>query len=316
MRSLGKFFSTLLIFAIVLALSFYITLKLIVTEGDEVLVPDLVGKNTIDALKLLTEENLTIKVDRFDYSPAYPKDYITFQNPDPGIYLREGQEVRVVISLGSEEVVIPDLSGNSLRRASIILEQNGLKPGAIARVHSGEISVDHVIAQFPPPMSVSHRESRVQLLVSQGQKEPAYVMPDFIGSTAAVSIPLIEQLGLILGKVSSTQVPDRPKGVILDQYPLGGSRVTNGSPVTFVVNQEFTSQKRGKQLVLVRYRVPTGMAKRKVQVKLTDASGLWNLHEKMYPPGSLVSVLALLDDESSVVMLLDGSEVKRVILED
>ncbi|MBW2195361.1 MAG: PASTA domain-containing protein, partial [Deltaproteobacteria bacterium] len=78
---IGAFFS---LFGIIVAVAAYATLKLIVKSEDVVIVPDLVGKDVVYSLELLTDLGLNTKVSAYEYNADIPKNHVTYQEPGPG----------------------------------------------------------------------------------------------------------------------------------------------------------------------------------------------------------------------------------------
>ena len=72
-----------LIFILVVAISAYLTLTLIIKSEDTVVVPDLVGKDVVYVLELLTDLGLNTKVKGSEYSKEFSKNHIIFQEPEP-----------------------------------------------------------------------------------------------------------------------------------------------------------------------------------------------------------------------------------------
>jgi beta-lactam-binding protein with PASTA domain len=62
-------------------------------------------------------------------------------------------------------------------------------------------------------------------------------MPDLTGQNSDEVVGEFASLGLKLGSVNYQSVPSVPKGAVLKQSPLPGTRVIEGSSVDFEVNQ-------------------------------------------------------------------------------
>jgi len=103
-----------------------------------------------------------------------PINVVVRQTPTSGLLMKVSQQAHVVLSLGQRQLQIPLLEGNSLRASRIELLRAGLQ-----------------VAKFPGDDDGAaggrrgHSESetwrgaatpRVDVLVSQGPRETAYVM--------------------------------------------------------------------------------------------------------------------------------------------
>ena len=107
-------FKTLMLFAIVAAvagISGYLTLRFIIKGEDTVVVPDLVGRDVIYALNILTDLGLNTKVKGFEYRGDVPKNHVAHQDPAPGNVIKKDRDVRIIISKGPRSLVVPNFVG-------------------------------------------------------------------------------------------------------------------------------------------------------------------------------------------------------------
>ena len=74
-----KFAALLIAFLAITAASAYLALTLIIKSEATVIVPELVGKEVVYALELLTGLELDIKVKGSEYSSSIPKHHVIFQ---------------------------------------------------------------------------------------------------------------------------------------------------------------------------------------------------------------------------------------------
>jgi len=72
------------LFVLIVGASAYLTLTLIIKSEDTVVVPELVGKNVVYVLELLTDLGLNTKVKGSEYSADVPENNVIFQDPEPG----------------------------------------------------------------------------------------------------------------------------------------------------------------------------------------------------------------------------------------
>src|SRR5579885_999212 len=82
---------------------------------------------------------------------------------------------------------------------------------------------DTVVVQSPRP-GAGAATPRVDVLVSQGPREPAYVMPHLIGLNEAEAQHRLDIAGL-RRKVNYVNAPQWPRGAVIDQTPQPGTRI-------------------------------------------------------------------------------------------
>jgi serine/threonine-protein kinase len=206
--------------------------------GREVTVPDVTGLDPDAATTVLTAQRLTLQVESERYDLRVEAGKILAQDPPAGAQVKRDRKIKVITSLGSKVIAIPDLRGSASRKAQITLRQQGLKLGELSYVHSLEMRESQVIAQEPRPEADRVRDDKVNLLVSQGPAEPAYVMPDLVGLEAARAQEFLQRQGFRAANVVAQPGQETPVGAVLSQSPPPGHPVHMRDVVTIVVGKE------------------------------------------------------------------------------
>ena len=221
-----KFLKIAALFLALLALvivSAALTMKL-VTWGRTVAVPDISGKDMTTALVELKNSGLNIKVERQEHHPKVPAGYIITQSPPPGSTVKKGRDVLVIVSLGSEEVTVPELTGANVRRAMVQLKQAGLEPGEVLRVNY-QAARDEIIMQQPEGSSVIQKGESVSLLVSDGPRPLEYIAPDITGMTLAAAASVVKPMGATITATGTGRQ-------VIAQDPKAGYPIVQGSQVS------------------------------------------------------------------------------------
>ncbi len=201
-------------------------------HGREVNMPNLVGKNVAEATQMLSSRGLLLRVADRVYSDL-PINVVVRQTPPPGMLMKVSQQAHVILSLGQRQLTIPMLEGKSLRASRIELLRSGLQIGEISNVHFGEAPNDMVVIQNPRPGS-SAASPRVDLLVSEGAAESAYVTPHLIGMNEGDANRRLDLAGL-RRKTNYVGAPQWPHGAVIDQTPLPGTRLSASVTVELTV---------------------------------------------------------------------------------
>ena len=292
MKSLLKIVIASALLVLIAGISGYLTLTLLIKSEDIVVVPELIGKDAIYALEVLTDLGLNIKVEAFEYNADIPKNHVIFQDPQAGSEIKKDRDVHVVLSKGSKTLLLPELIGLDIRQAKIIIEENDLKVGNIAKIFNEQARLDEVIAQTPGPRETIARGSAVNLLISRGHKPKAFAMPSLEGLTLEDAILLLERDQLILGKIQSTLREEMPEGIVVSQEPADGYRVTEGTRVDLTINRLGTnapSSPRGTYLF--RYRLPCGFLKKHIKVVINIHGFSYSFYNTFLKPGEEIKLL-------------------------
>ncbi|MCM3880747.1 MAG: PASTA domain-containing protein [Vicinamibacterales bacterium] len=215
-------------------LLFAVTAMRVALKVSEVPVPDLRNHTVADATATLAAEGLVLKVDaapRLD--PKVPAGRIALQEPAPATISRRQRSIKVWLSRGPRVTVIPSLTGESERSATLRLQEDGLAVTSIAEVRSADYPSGSIIAQEPPGAA---RGTEVALLVNRGEQGHRYVMPDLIGVSGSRAVDVMRARGFRVTIVRELPYPGIPAGIVLRQYPSAGFQIAAGEPVSLEVS--------------------------------------------------------------------------------
>jgi beta-lactam-binding protein with PASTA domain len=201
----------------------------------EVNVPTLLGLDPAVATSAADSAGLTLRLeDNRPLDPKIPTGKIASQDPAAGSAVRRGRSVRVWISAGSRESLVPRLIGDPERTAQARLQQDGLEIAGIADIKSSEYAADSVVAQDPAPGA---RSTRVGLLVNRGERASTFVMPDLIGVSGDEAVAVLRSRGLRVTIAGHQLYPGAPPGIILRQSPSAGFEITSDQPISLEVSR-------------------------------------------------------------------------------
>ena len=209
-----------------------ITAMRIAIHGREVSMPNLVGRNVSEASQALRAKGLILRVADRVYSDL-PINQVVRQTPSPGMLMKVSQQAHVVLSLGQRELEIPPLEGNTLRVSRIELLRGGLQVGEVSTVVLPDQPADTVVIQNPKP-GKGGATPRVDVLVAGAPKEAAYVMPYVVG-LHQLDVDRRLEVANLRRKVNYVDAPQWPHGAVIDQSPLGGTRIAADTLVELTV---------------------------------------------------------------------------------
>lgn len=141
------------------------------TNSSQIAVPDLIGRNYVDALLILKNAGLVGEIENATSSTVI-RDYVISTSPSYGEKLSSGSTVYVTVSSGPEItfVEVPNLVGLSEDSAKAKLEASHLSFGTAERVPS-DYEAGTVIGQFPEAFSQIEEHSKMTLIISTGPGE-------------------------------------------------------------------------------------------------------------------------------------------------
>ncbi|WP_432493190.1 Stk1 family PASTA domain-containing Ser/Thr kinase [Kineococcus gypseus] len=194
------------------------------------------------------------------FSDTVPRDALVGTDPRAGERVRKGGTVTLVVSLGVEQVEVPDVVQRERAEAERLLREGRLGVGEVAEEWSEDVEAGRVLRSAPAAgQSVPH-DSPVALVVSRG-REPIGV-PDVVGDTLEEAREEIAAAQLVAGEPVQRTSETVPAGRVLSQTPADGT-LFRGDAVQLVVSS-------GPPLV----RVPDGLQGRQVEEVRTALEGL------------------------------------------
>jgi serine/threonine-protein kinase len=198
--------------------------------------PEVAGLSSDEARDLLSDSGLVMAIadaGRFDDRVAAGR--VLEQKPSPRTLVKRGSRVAVVLSLGPQQLTVPDLTGRSFQAAQVALAANGLALGRTLQVTSRTTPGGTVVAQAPAPGERVPPSGAVDLMLAQGNHGERYVMPDLVYRDYDEVRRFFEAAGLRLGRVTFEIYEGAGEGTILRQFPLAGHPITPQEAVSLVV---------------------------------------------------------------------------------
>jgi serine/threonine-protein kinase len=154
------------------------------------------------------------------------------QDPDPGVPLKEGKLVRLIVSLGPTPVDVPDLSGLYQDDAEAKLKEAGLAVGGVKQEYSE--SADAGLVLDWSPKGVKHpKGGTVELVVSQGP--PPRPIPNVAGMTFDQAKKALGDVGLVAAQVERSD-DEVARGRAIGTRPPWGTSIDKGATVEVVIS--------------------------------------------------------------------------------
>ncbi|MGH9562141.1 MAG: PASTA domain-containing protein [Terracidiphilus sp.] len=211
-----------------------LTAMRIAIRGREVVMPNLVGVSVDQARQMLQGRGVGVTIEDRIYS-NYPVDVIARQSPLPDMNVKVGQHAHVVLSLGPQKVTVPQLEQASVRSAQVLLLRDGLQTGEVSSLYLLDTDAGTVLEQDPAPGATGAINPHVNMLVTLGPRQAAYVMPQLTGLSFPEAAAKLSAAGLKIAKVVPSTAPGTPHNTVLDQTPARGRRVDSTTPIELQV---------------------------------------------------------------------------------
>jgi eukaryotic-like serine/threonine-protein kinase len=160
---------------LVFLLAFYVTVNVLLKRGEDVVCPDVRGKELEEAKRLVQSKGLSMNVVRYEKRRDVAFNHITVQKPEADIPTRKGRTVLVVVSEGPPLVEVPAVTGLSREGAEEMLSAKGLRIEKTISVPAA--TEGNVVAQIPKA-GENVLEGRGVVVLLGSRRTVYYLMPD------------------------------------------------------------------------------------------------------------------------------------------
>ncbi|MGP1587120.1 MAG: PASTA domain-containing protein [Treponemataceae bacterium] len=247
----GKSLLVLTIGVIILMGIFTVGIFLLTVKGsEEVMVPDVVGKELTEALLDMQIKELYPKLQlRYSSSPE-DKGLVLEQSPTAGAIVKAGRRIELVVSRGSLIDKVEDYTGQKLDDlrlhlqalfASSDTEQITLDEKIVYEYDSSEAGT--ILAQDPAPDTPITNPIKLKVIVSKGPEHEKAKVPNLIGLTVNEVLTQMARSKLIYEFSSRPAEPGEIPGTIITQGISENTYVSTYTrvPAVFVypAKQEF-----------------------------------------------------------------------------
>jgi eukaryotic-like serine/threonine-protein kinase len=213
-----------------------IVMPIVIRHGDSFELENIVGMSFDEATELIDERGLRIEVTSQEYNPSYRDGSVLTQYPTAGTKVKSGRMIKVVVSLGEKDVIIPKITGMSVRQAKLDLETASLRLGDIAWTYTDTLPEKLVVFTFPSAGDTVSIGSKVNILVNRGRGQGVTYMPDLIGSTIDEAREVLRQKGLKIGLIRSRHDENFLPETILEQSENPATELEVGEEIDLVVS--------------------------------------------------------------------------------
>ena len=131
-------------------------------------------------------------------------------------------------------VEIPDLTGSEQAQALQDLQNLGFKVG-IENSADASVPAGSVIRTQPPSNTIINPDSLVTIIVSVGPE--AFPIPYILDIETERAIYVIEESGFTLGQLLEVNDENIPRGFVISQNPVAGTKMSPGTSVDLVVSK-------------------------------------------------------------------------------
>jgi len=140
-----------------------------------------------------------------------------------------------IITRHGAEFVLPDLKGQDLAEAKLVLEDLDLGWEIASEEYAPGVEKGRILGQFPISGTMVKSGRSIKVVISKGER--MVLVPEIAGLSVRQAKLNLATAGLELGDISWAFSDTLPEKVVVLSYPPAGTEVTGGTPVTLMVNR-------------------------------------------------------------------------------
>ena len=210
-------------------------------DGKTVQTPYVVGMHYRSAAEYLQQFNLLLEADS-QMASDKPAGQILSQSPKDGSIIKEGQTIKVTVSLGEAENAVPLLLGKTEKTAKALLESYGYALGTVTGDYSNDYVKGQIISQDPEAGSALEKGGKVNVIVCLGSEQGnpdirTVTVPKLTQLTVDEAKNAIEKAGLTIGDITYQDSDAVEKDRVISQSIGAGASVDAGTAINMIVSK-------------------------------------------------------------------------------
>lgn len=198
--------------------------------------PNVLGMTKEDAESTIKnlDDTAFIKFNEPNYSDQYDVDQVMKQYPNPENDVKKGTTIYLTMSLGKEEITVPDVTNLTEASAQLKITDKKLKVERDYKA-SDTIAKGYIISTNPVAGTKVSEGATVTIIISDGPANTQVSVPNLLGLTEAQAKDDLTSVGLTLGKVSYEHSENYEVGQITYQSFSYKTQVKQGTAVDITV---------------------------------------------------------------------------------
>ncbi len=251
-----------------------------VIGGPEVEVPDVTGKTVAEAQNILAQAKLGYTIDE-EYNIKVAPGTVVSQNPGAKRMVKEGRKITLVVSKGVELGDVPNLKGKRLTEAKAILKASRFELGNVTYKYFSGAPEETILEQSVAPPAKLPIGTKLDVVINI--KSNQVVLPDLVGLNSGSAKNKLNELGLVLGKITIV-VSKEPDNTVIEMNPAAKEVVNVGTVVDITVAKNVENTKP-QQSQYVEFIVPSGSDHQDIKIVVVDDTGSRVVYNNTHKPG-------------------------------
>ena len=295
----SKWWIWVIIAALIIAAGIGIAYGLGLLGSNGKMVPSVVGKTLEQATADITAAGFTVGEVKEQNDDTAPAGTVIDQSPTANAQAEEKSAINLTISLGAEEVEVPNIVGMSETDARAALEAAGFTSDPQPAEYDTKIESGLVIKQTPEAGEMLAKGSSIAYVPSKGIETVS--VPNVEGKSKSNAVAILEEAGFVVSTRTSFS-SSVSEGDVISQNPSSGLKVSKGSKITLTVS-------KGEEIIMVKVPDVVGLTLNAAKSTLANLGLKVNV---VYEPHSENNIV-LEQDPQDGASIEKGSTVNLIV---
>ncbi|MFF7388776.1 Stk1 family PASTA domain-containing Ser/Thr kinase [Streptomyces scabiei] len=253
--------------------------------NDTLKAPNFVGQSEAEAKQAATNVDLKVQISQKPCENQ-KKGNVCEQNPQPGLEVKKGDTINLVVSTGAPKVAVPSVIGDQIEDAKDKLEGKDYEFVVETKTKESPEEAGTVLDQNPTTGKEVEKGSTITLTVAKAEEKAT--VPTVTGRSCDAAKSQMEANDLV-GTCTEVETQDpNLVGKVVATNPEAGSELNKGDTVTIQIGKAAEEEKPEAEVPNVVGRT-VGQAK-----QILQAAGFTNIQ---FANGSDQSDTALVTDQ-------------------
>ena len=230
--TVGFFFTIILLVVLIDKL----LLPALIHDKDNVVVPNLQGKQLAEAEQLISQSKLSLAKVNEQYNEKSPSGTVMSQTPKAGSEVKSGRSIYLTVSKGLELVTVPYVVGMPYRTARVTLKNRGIEVGNVTYQNSETMGSDTVVSQLTSSGKSIPYGTAIDLVVSKGAEAQVKV-PNLIGKRIDDIQKILSESGLSMGSINYLKHETYLPNTVVSQSPASGEVTNKGTAINVTISK-------------------------------------------------------------------------------
>ena len=288
-------------------------------------VPSVEGMQSDEAVRTLTDLGLEADITEQRMHNEIEEGFIISQSIDEGQKVKKGYKIKLVVSSGGVESIIPNVLQQDESEARIMIENNGFTVGEV-KYEFNDLPEGMVVVQSPKGGIKMDQGTAVDLVISQGGESSTVLVPSLVTKTIKEAEDTLFSIGLKLGDVTYEPSDKVAKGEIISNSKVGKEVdpdtyinvvVSNGpdESTTEPTSQDTSGEATSEQKLTVTIDTTLfAQESETIRIEMVQNGTRTTVYEKVHSKseGSEVTVQSKIKGSGSAKILVYYGEIVRL----